>query len=71
MHALFYTAKEPFWYFTTDTLKFLNKIRDFWILHNDGPIATVGAGPNIHFLWRDDQDDLLEEFYGECEFVLM
>ena len=71
MHALFATACSPFWYITSDTLEILNKIHDFWIQHKDGPIVTIGAGPNIHFLWREDQEDLLDEFYGECEFVLM
>lgn len=71
MHALFCTSREPFWYITADSLAILNKIHDFWQTHKDGPIVTIGAGPNIHFLWREDQDELLDEFYGECEFVLM
>lgn len=71
MHALFNTSRNPFGYMTSATLEILAKVMAFWDLHKDGPVVTVDAGPNIHFLWRDDQSDLLEEFYDNCEFVLM
>lgn len=71
MHALFYTSQNPFGYLLPDTLDILAKVDTFWKKHNDGPVVTIDAGPNIHFLWRSDQDELLSEFYDNSEFVLV
>ena len=71
MHAMFYTSRSPFWYMTPETMNILQKVQQYWDEHKDGPVVTVDAGPNIHFLWRQDQDDMLDDFFENCEFVLM
>ena len=63
MHALFETSSPSFGYMQPETLKILNWIRDFWKMINDGPLVTMDAGPNIHFLFRLDQKEMMENFY--------
>ena len=60
MHALFETAQIPFGYMTHDSLIVLNWLREFWEQHNDGPLITLDAGPNIHLLYRADQPDIAQ-----------
>jgi diphosphomevalonate decarboxylase len=55
MHALFETSAPHFGYIDAGTISVLSEIRKFWKIHNDGPIATVDAGCNVHLLWRKDQ----------------
>lgn len=62
MHALFQEADEPFSYLTEDTKKVLKTIQKFWDRLGDGPIVTMDAGPNIHLLYRMDQESLAREF---------
>ncbi len=71
MHALFCTSSKPFWYMNSGTLCTLRHVSNFWDTHHDGPIVTVDAGPNVHFLWRDDQKELATEFADDFEFELM
>lgn len=63
MHALFETSLPSFGYMQPETLKILNWIRDFWKVIGDGPLVTMDAGPNIHFLFRLDQKEMMETFY--------
>jgi diphosphomevalonate decarboxylase len=58
MHDIFETASPSFGYNQPKTTMILNEVRNFWKAHGDGPIVTVDAGPNVHFLWRKDQDEL-------------
>ncbi len=58
MHSLFETSQPAFGYMTPETLTVLNLTRDFWHREGDGPLVTMDAGPNIHFLWRQDQSIL-------------
>lgn len=62
MHELFSSCSEPFSYISPESQKLLNLVQDFWQLHNDGPITTMDAGPNIHLLFRMDQADLAQQF---------
>jgi diphosphomevalonate decarboxylase len=55
MHALFETSQPPFGYFLPNSLKLIQQARDLWETDGDGPIVTMDAGPNVHFLWRKDQ----------------
>lgn len=63
MHALFETSTPSFGYMLPETMEVLNWIRDFWKMIGDGPIVTMDAGPNIHFLFRPDQKEMMENFY--------
>jgi diphosphomevalonate decarboxylase len=65
MHALFTSCAKPFTYFTPRSQEVLRLIQDFWKQHNDGPIVTMDAGPNIHLLYRPDQIDLSRQFMQE------
>lgn len=58
MHSLFETSAPHFGYMTSGTMDVLNYSREFWKKHSDGPLVTMDAGANVHFLWRDDQTEL-------------
>lgn len=58
MHALFETANPPFGYLTPESLQVLQAVREVWQSQGDGPIATMDAGPNVHLLFRPDQQTL-------------
>lgn len=62
MHQLFQTANPSFQYFQTETHNILNTLQQFWKTHQDGPIVTMDAGPNIHLLFREDQHALADLF---------
>jgi diphosphomevalonate decarboxylase len=62
MHTLFATCDKPFSYMTPATKELLNLLQDFWHHHNDGPLVTMDAGPNIHLLYRRDQHELAQQF---------
>lgn len=65
MHALFETSTPSFGYMLPDTIEVLNWIRDFWKMIGDGPLVTMDAGPNIHFLFRPDQKEMMDNFYSK------
>jgi diphosphomevalonate decarboxylase len=53
MHALFETSSPSFGYMTAGSLEVLQFVRqDIWARHNDGPLVTMDAGPNVHLLYR-------------------
>ncbi|GAB4391608.1 MAG: diphosphomevalonate decarboxylase [Gammaproteobacteria bacterium] len=58
MHALFETARPSFGYMTADSMKVLQYVRDCWQQYKDGPLTTLDAGPNVHLLFRPDQQSL-------------
>ncbi len=55
MHALFHTSQPPFKYMQPDSLVVLEKVSQFWRIHQDGPLCTMDAGANVHLIFRDDQ----------------
>lgn len=55
MHELFHTAEPAFSYMTDRTKEILQALQVFWKTHQDGPIITMDAGPNVHLLFRPDQ----------------
>ena len=59
MHALFATSRPPFGYMTPDSLRVLDVARSQWSDEKDGPLVTMDAGANVHFLFRSDQRDSL------------
>lgn len=60
MHALFATCVPPFMYMTSGSQRVLEEILQFWKTHEDGPLVTMDAGANVHFLWREDQKELAQ-----------
>jgi len=58
MHQLFETSHPPFRYMTEKSQAVLDEIENFWKKHDDGPLVTMDAGPNIHLLFRQDQSGL-------------
>jgi diphosphomevalonate decarboxylase len=60
MHALFETAEEPFGYMNAESMEVLQYIRKLWTETGDGPWVTMDAGPNVHLLFRKDQERLLD-----------
>ena len=58
MHKLFQTAVPAFDYMTDDCKALLNDLQSYWEKHGNGPLVTMDAGPNIHLLYRtDDQEN--------------
>jgi diphosphomevalonate decarboxylase len=50
MHSLFHTSVPPFFYFAPGTIAALQWAQDEWEKTGSGPITTIDAGPNVHFL---------------------
>jgi diphosphomevalonate decarboxylase len=61
MHALFETASVPFGYLTAESMTVLRVVRDIWQREGDGPIVTVDAGPNVHLLFRPEQQAMQQQ----------
>lgn len=72
MHALFETCNPSFGYMNSGSLKALEAAKACWEKHGDGPIVTMDAGPNVHYLFRADQksikSDLLSQI-SELKFL--
>lgn len=62
MHALFETSKPAFGYLKPKSLEVLGLVARLWEDQKDGPLVTLDAGPNIHFLWRVDQKNQVDQF---------
>lgn len=74
MHHLFQTAQTPFDYMNKQCRELLHKLEKFWQIHNNGPIVTMDAGPNIHLLYRPEDIELKEKFEhdylkGKCHVI--
>lgn len=65
LHHLFTTCSTPFSYFTSNGNAALNTLQEFWQREGDGPLITMDAGPNIHLLYRSDQEDMANKFKRE------
>lgn len=61
MHHLFSSCSQPFTYMTKDSLILLKVLEKIWETKGDGPIVTMDAGPNIHLLYRPDQEELAHQ----------
>lgn len=62
MHTLFKSCATPFSYFTDLSLQTLIQLQNLWEREGDGPIITMDAGPNIHLLYRPDQQEIALKF---------
>jgi diphosphomevalonate decarboxylase len=73
MHELFHTAEPAFSYITPQAKDVLDYLKADWEREKDGPIITMDAGPNIHLLYRPDQNTLKQKqrnFFSERYHVL-
>lgn len=61
MHALFSTSQPSFQYMNAGSLKVLEFILKYWEQKGDGPLVTMDAGANVHFLFRSDQAPMSQE----------
>lgn len=64
MHVLFETSSPPFGYMTARSLAVLEWCRAYWDQHDDGPLVTMDAGPNVHVLFRPDQLEIIAKLKG-------
>jgi len=73
MHALFTSSNPSFTYMNAQTNAVLDKINHLWHSLGDGPLITMDAGPNIHLLYRPDQQELAIQFKHEFfnEYVIL
>jgi diphosphomevalonate decarboxylase len=55
MHSLFHTSSPPFFYFAPETIAVLRWAEDEWEKTGRGPITTIDAGPNVHFLVKAEE----------------
>jgi diphosphomevalonate decarboxylase len=73
MHSLFETSNPPFSYRTAESDRILVECRAVWDTHGDGPIVTMDAGPNVHLLFRRDQEKMFlqmrERFSTTCRVL--
>ena len=65
MHHLFHTAKDPFFYWSENTVTALKYISELWKKNSDGPLVTMDAGPNLHLIYRNDQQKLKSQVTKE------
>lgn len=65
MHTLFETSADPFGYMNLHSGVVLAHVCELWKQHNDGPLATMDAGPNVHLLYREDQMHLAKLFESQ------
>ena len=63
MHSLFETSEPSFGYLLPESLGVLKKAQKLWLNQGDGPLITMDAGPNVHLLFRPDQDSMMLDFF--------
>lgn len=62
MHHLFSSCHPPFSYMSEETKTALRDVQNLWERQGDGPLVTMDAGPNIHLLYRPDQQEMALRF---------
>ena len=73
MHALFSTSRPAFHYMSDASVKVLNCVHRYWEENKDGPLVTMDAGENVHFIYRQDQKKIANEIQLElnAEFQII
>lgn len=67
MHALFETSLPSFGYMNEKTFSVLQEARGVWRKIDDGPLVTMDAGPNVHFIFRSEQISMAESLKSKFE----
>lgn len=70
MHALFETSVPAFGYLSSDSLRVLEQVKNFWNQFQDGPLVTMDAGPNVHLFWRADQKEQVTNWKNHFQSYL-
>jgi diphosphomevalonate decarboxylase len=73
MHELFHASDPPFRYRTPGSDRIVRDCASLWARERDGPIVTMDAGPNVHLLFRQDQQGLhskLRERYSKSHPIM-
>lgn len=65
MHALFATSRPAFHYMSEASLRVLTSVYKYWEDKKDGPLVTMDAGENVHFIFRQDQKKIAAEIQLE------
>jgi diphosphomevalonate decarboxylase len=69
MHALFETAHPAFHYMNPASLAAIEAVRAIWQEMDDGPMVTMDAGPNLHLLFRADQEKVQMRTYEDLRKI--
>jgi diphosphomevalonate decarboxylase len=73
MHALFETCDNFFSYLLPESLSVLKFLHQYWEKNHDGPLVTMDAGPNVHLLFREDQQKIaisIKNYFDEKYLVI-
>ncbi len=66
MHTLFETSYPHFRYMNSESIRVLYEIDNQWKTFGSGPLVTMDAGPNIHLLFRsEDEAKIYEKIFKE------
>ncbi len=65
MHQLFHTSKKPFQYINEQSVEIIDLIETYWTESKDGPLITMDAGPNVHLIFRSDQNSIKHKLQKE------
>ncbi len=60
MHALFETSHPHFGYMNAGSIEAIQLGKSQWDNEGRGPIITMDAGPNVHFIYRKQDQDLFD-----------
>jgi diphosphomevalonate decarboxylase len=67
MHALFLTSQPHFGYLAPGSLKALDVGQKQWAERGNGPLITMDAGANVHFLFRKEDRGLAFDLLAELK----
>jgi diphosphomevalonate decarboxylase len=62
MHELFETSNPPFSYRNEDCEKLLKILKENFYGKAYGPLVTMDAGPNIHLIYKNEDENLVSDF---------
>lgn len=62
MHELFHSSVPSFSYFQPGTQAVIDFADQQWRAKGEGPLVTMDAGANVHFIWQKDQIDTARIF---------
>jgi len=74
MHELFHTSQPSFRYMNDHSESALKHAKNLWNQDGMGPLVTMDAGPNVHFLFREEDFDLAKSwknFYLNQKFEVL
>lgn len=74
MHELFHTSSPSFRYMNQASESALRMAQELWHESGMGPLVTMDAGPNVHFLFREEDFDLAQQwknFYRSKQFEII